>query len=167
MSTWRILLVPLLCARLAGVSWGQTAVSSLEYLTQGIVAYEQGQWEECAGSLEKALAQGFDDPLYRLDALVFLGRVHARLGQDERARTYFRQVLEIQPDYRLDPSDEAGVELFRFQLEGDPPTADEGGFPKKWIIAPVAAGVAAVAYLLTRPPPDDGILPEPPDRPGE
>ena len=67
MSPWHRVLIPLLCARLVGASWGQTASSSLEYLAQGIVAYEWGQWEECAESLERALAQGFDDPLYRLE----------------------------------------------------------------------------------------------------
>ena len=150
MAGWKKVMVLLICGRLAGLGWAQAPASALDYLTEGIAAYEQGQWRECADTLEKALAEGFENPLYRLDALVFLGRAHARLGQAERARAYFRQVLEIQPDYRLDPADEAGVALFAGLLEeGERPEKEEkGGLPVGKIGVVVAAAGAAVLWLL-------------------
>jgi tetratricopeptide (TPR) repeat protein len=154
MAVWRKCLALLLCSQLLVVSgWGQPADPALNYLSEGIAAYQRGDWQASAGALERALAQGFGNPLYRLDALVVLGRAYARMGRRERAQAYFRQVLELQPDYRLDSSDEAGLALFEALLAGTTPqTQRKGGFPKgKVALAVLAVSAAAIAFLLLGP----------------
>ena len=148
MSGWKKGLLVLLCARQAGVGWAQPADMALDFMVQGIAAYEQGEWYVCADALEKALAAGFDNPLYRLDVLVLLGRAHARLGHEERARAYFRQVLETQPDYRLDPADETGMELFMGLLDGGEEPRETSGMPLGKIGVVAGAGVVVLWLLL-------------------
>lgn len=143
----------LLCTRLVGVCWGQE-MSALDYLGEGISAYEADQWQTCVDALEKAIAQGFSNPLYRLDALVSLGRAYARLGQRERALSYFKEVLKLQPDYRLDPDDSAGLKLFDELLKEETVVGAEvegGGFPTGKIIVGFGglAGIGALLILVS------------------
>ena len=151
MSMGRTVLAVWLCARLAGVCWGQGPSGSLDFLSEGIAAYQAGQWQVCVDALEKAVAQGFENPLYRLDALVCLGRAHARLGHRERALTYFKEALRQQPDYRPDTADTAGVELFATLLGADDKSHEQtpgrAGFPAGKILA-WAGGVVTIAVVL-------------------
>lgn len=144
------LLVVLLCCRLAGVCWGQ-GMSALDYLGEGIAAYEAGQWQACVDALEKARAQSFGNPLYQLDALVFLGRAYARLGHQDRALVHFREVLKLQPDYRLDPTDPAGLVLFGKLLRDDVKergkVAEGRNFPLGKVVVG-AGGIASVVVIL-------------------
>lgn len=166
----RTLLVLLLCGRLAGVCWSQGPPGGLDFLREGIAAYEAGQWQGCVDALEKAVAQGFGNPLYRLDALVFLGRAQAQLGHEERALAYFKEVLKLQPDYRLDAADLAGLELFGRLLGGDEKDHEQmakgGGFPTGKVVAG-AGGVGVIAAILlllsgggggSEPAPDRGSI---------
>jgi hypothetical protein len=154
MSMARTVLTVWLCARLAGVCWGQGPSGSLEFLSEGIAAYQDGQWQLCVDSLEKAVAQGFDNPLYRLDALVCLGRAHARLGHEERTLTYFREALRQQPDYRPDAADTAGLELFATLLGADQKSHEQtpgrDGLPVVKIVTWGASVVSIAVILLLR-----------------
>lgn len=176
MSMGKRVLVVFLCGQLVGVCWGQETSAALDFLSEGIAAYETEQWQACADALEKAIAKGFSNPLYRLDALVFLGRTYARLGHQERALAYFKEVLKLQPDYWLDPADPAGLKLFRRLLgeeeEGEGKLAKEGGFPTgKAVVGVGGMGVIAVIiFLLTgggggTEGPSERPIPPPPEHP--
>jgi len=123
--------------------------SGIEYLTEGMAAYERGHWQVCVDALEKALAQGFENPLYRLEGQVLLGRAYAQLGHTDRARSYFQEVLKLQPDYRLDPVDPAGMEVYQSLIQDSSTSVeatDPPGFPMMKVV--LGVGVAAATILI-------------------
>jgi tetratricopeptide (TPR) repeat protein len=139
-----------LCAWLVGPVAGQEPSRSLQLLADGVAAYQERDWQGCTDALERALAQGFADPLTHLDALVLAGRAYAALGEQERATAHFRQALEAQPDYRLDPSDPNGQAEFAALLAPSIPASAQSGLPtgKILLAALVLGGVAAGLLLL-------------------
>jgi len=145
-------LVLWLCVWSTGACWSQASATDIAALAEGIAAYEAGQWQASADALARALGQQGADVLYRLDALAYMGRVQVRLGNPDRARDYFRQLLGLQPDYRLNRSDPAGLDLFEEVLRPPaPPLQPQAGRSRltKLLIAAAVLGGGAAFLLLS------------------
>lgn len=152
MSRWKKILVILLCTRLFGDwVWSQPTDPVLKYLTEGIEAYQRGEWQVCAGALDRALAQGFSNPRYKIDALVFLGRAYAKMEKEKLAEKYFEQVLDSYEDYRLDPGDPAGLAIFNRVVARRhgvvPPESPHGRLPIGKITMVIALTGVVVAAI--------------------
>ncbi len=73
-------------------------------LDAAVSQYQRGQRAEAqAGLVALVLAEGATRSAVRTEALVYLAEVLYVSGEKERAQVFFEQVLDEQPDYRIDP----------------------------------------------------------------
>jgi len=85
-------------------------------LRQGIQAYESLEYEQGILWLEGLLAQGDLPASRRKEALLYLALCQASLGRDEAGRRRFLELLEIDPDFRLDENNTSPKILRLFDL---------------------------------------------------
>lgn len=76
-------------------------------LSAGIKSYEAGNYKESAKSLQSALDLGLPDKADQVKARKYLAFVHCISGREKQCRDEFRNALEINPNFELEPA-EAG-----------------------------------------------------------
>jgi len=75
-------------------------------LAAGVRVYEQGRLDEAAWYLQRSVDLGLRDTDLVI-AHKYLAFIHCALGREAQCRDEFRQLLAIQPSFRLAPA-EAG-----------------------------------------------------------
>lgn len=75
-------------------------------LRAGLRQYEDGQYADAAGNLQKALKRGLDKP-DQVTAHKYLAFIHCAAGRTSPCRDEFRRALRIDPNLELDAA-EAG-----------------------------------------------------------
>jgi len=65
--------------------------------------FKNGKFDEAAGAIEDALAQGTPDPMILFHA----GMIYERLGDSAKAKSYLRRALEINPHFHIFYADTA------------------------------------------------------------
>jgi len=76
-------------------------------LTQGIKNYEEGDYAEAQKSLLSALDQGLSFKSHQVKAHKYLAFIYCITGKEKQCRDEFKKVLDINPDFQLEPA-EAG-----------------------------------------------------------
>ena len=76
-------------------------------LTQGIKNYEEGDYAEAQKSLLSALDQGLSFKPHQVKAHKYLAFIYCITGKEKQCRDEFKKVLDINPDFQLEPA-EAG-----------------------------------------------------------
>ena len=76
-------------------------------LTEGIKKFEEGDYAEAQKSLLSALDQGLSFKSHQVKAHKYLAFIYCITGKEKQCREEFKKVLEINPDFQLEPA-EAG-----------------------------------------------------------
>jgi len=76
-------------------------------LTEGIKKFEEGDYAEAQKSLLSALDEGLSFKSHQVKAHKYLAFIYCITGKEKQCREEFKKVLEINPDFQLEPA-EAG-----------------------------------------------------------
>ncbi|HWN30308.1 MAG TPA: TssQ family T6SS-associated lipoprotein [Burkholderiales bacterium] len=76
-------------------------------LTEGIKKFEEGDYAEAQKSLLSALDQGLSFKSHQVKAHKYLAFIYCITGKEKQCREEFKKVLDINPDFQLEPA-EAG-----------------------------------------------------------
>ena len=80
-------------------------------LSAGIKSYDQGKYAEARKNLTSALDDGLTFKSDRIKAHKYLAFIYCVTGKERQCRDEFRKVLEIDPNFELQPA-EAGHPLW-------------------------------------------------------
>lgn len=133
------------------------AKTARQYATEAETDYNLGHYAEAMVLFEKA---------YKIDpAPVFLlniGQCHRRMGNNERALSFFRRYLDLAPANAAHRED---AEKLVAELERSPPVAPAGNGTRAPAPVPAAPGVPVSTAQPVQPPtvlPPDAMPPPPP-----
>jgi len=149
-SAWPAGVVLLLLCLASPAAWAQN-----QWLDKGIEAYENFEYQQAVGLLEKALAQPDNSPQTTARIQVYLGVVRYTLGDKAGAEKAFR--LALQSDYQVelppDTSPKISTLFARVKKSVPPPVPH-----------PPAGGTGNQQVGTTNPPGVEGKVPPPPPR---
>ena len=75
-------------------------------LSQGISQYEDGNYKAAQKSLNEALDAGLAFQSDKIAARKYLAFIYCASGQERACRDEFRRIFELEPNFRLDPTEE-------------------------------------------------------------
>ena len=86
------------------ISTTQAQDSPEQLLSQGVIQYEMGEFNTAAETLQKAFKKGLFDKEHLIQVHMYLAFSYAMLGETEKAKSAFLQLLAYDPNFELPES---------------------------------------------------------------